>query len=70
MMSKQNTPPLLTKPQSSYKKLEKAMNEPPKEYEHIKKLVDNNDIENISSKTSKNDLNISPHKKNNIKSKK
>ena len=39
MMSKQNTPPLLTKPQSSYKKLEKAMNEPVKEYEQIKKLL-------------------------------
>jgi hypothetical protein len=36
-MSKQNTPTLLTKPQSSFRKLEKAMNEAPKEYEQIKK---------------------------------
>ena len=44
-ITKQNTPTLLTKPQSSYKKLEKAMNEAPKEYEQIKRLIDNNDIE-------------------------
>ena len=64
-ITKQNTPTLLTKPQSSYKKLEKAMNEPVKEYEQIKRLIDKNDIENISNKTSKNDLSkIIPHKKN------
>lgn len=65
-ITKQNIPTLLTKPQSSYKKLEKAMNEPVKEYEQIKRLIDKNDIENISNKTSKNDLSeIIPHKKNN-----
>ena len=56
-------PIILTKPQSSYKKLEKAMNEPPKEYEQIKKLVDNNDAESIHKK-SENDIHkIIPHKK-------
>ena len=39
------------------------MNEPPKEYEQIKKLVDNNDAESIHKK-SKNDIHkIIPHKK-------
>ena len=57
-------PIILTKPQSSYKKLEKAMNEPPKECEQIKKLVDNNDAESIHKK-SENDIHkIIPHKKN------
>ena len=76
-ITKQNTPTLLTKPQSSYKKLEKAMNEAPKEYEQIKRLIDNNDIEKIGNKTSKNDLpKFIPHQKIilnikiNIKSKK
>ena len=49
-ITKQNTPTLLTKPQSSYKKLEKAMNEAPKEYEQIKRLIDNNDMEKIGNK--------------------
>ena len=63
-ITKQNTPSLLTKPQSGYKKLEKAMNEPVKEYEQIRKLIDNNDIEKIGNKTSKNDLpKIIPHQK-------
>ena len=63
-ITKQNTPTLLTKPQSSYKKLEKAMNEPVKEYEQIKRLIDKNDIENISNKTSNDLSKIIPHKKN------
>ena len=47
------------------------MNEPVKEYEQIKKLIDKNDIENISNKNSKNDLpKFIPHQKNNFKSKK
>ena len=44
------------------------MNEAPKEYEQIRRLIDNNDIEKIGNKTSKNDLpKIIPHQKNNIK---
>ena len=76
-ITKQNTPTLLTKPQSSYKKLEKAMNEPVKEYEQIRSLIDNNDTEKIGDKNSKNDLpKFIPHQKIilniniNIKSKK
>ena len=33
----------LTKPQSSYKKLEKEMNRPPSDYNSIKSLVENNE---------------------------
>ena len=53
------------------------MNEAPTEYEQIKRLIDNNDIEKIGNKTSKNDLpKFIPHQKIilnikiNIKSKK
>ena len=42
-------PIFLTKNNSSYKKLEKAMNEPVKEYDQIKKLVEITD-ENIIKK--------------------
>ena len=34
----QNQPTILAKVNSSYKKLEKAMKEPPREYEQIKNL--------------------------------
>ena len=65
MMSKQNTPPLLTKPQSSYKKLEKAMNEPVKEYNAIKSLVENNEnsIEKIGNITQLKNVKLLPHQK-------
>ena len=59
----------MTKPQSSYRKLEKAMNEAPKEYDQIKKLIetkDNNDLKTFSNNSSKNvDKNVKmlPHKK-------
>ena len=43
-------PIFLTKNNSSYKKLEKAMKEPVKEYDQIKKLVEITD-ENIIKKT-------------------
>ena len=70
-ITKQNTPTLLTKPQSSYKKLEKAMNEPVKEYEQIKRLIDNNDIEKQVIKILKMIyLNLFHINKNNIKYKK
>ena len=71
----QQQPILLNKNQSSYRKLEKAMKEPVKEYEKIKQLVEDtrgapNDIE-ILNKKSKNDIKLTPHQmKNNIKSKK
>lgn len=54
----------LTKSQSSYKKLEKEMNKALSEYEQIKKLIENNDIESIDNKKPKNDLvKLIPHKK-------
>ena len=57
-------PVILNKHQSSYRKLEKAMNEAPKEYEQIKKLIENNDIENINNKSSKKNLDkLIPHLK-------
>ena len=66
---------MFTKPQSSYKKLEKAMNEAPKKYEQIKKLIEvsNNDLKNFSTSSLTNvdeNIKILPHQKNNIKSKK
>ena len=61
---KKETPPvILTKNKSNYKKLEKEMNEPIKEYNSIKKLVENNDIENMANKNSKNDLKPIAHQK-------
>ena len=63
-------PIFLTKNQSSYRKLEKAMKEPVKEYDKIKQLVEENDIEILKNK-SENSIKLTPHqKKNNIKSKK
>ena len=56
----------LTKPQSSYKKLEKEMNKPPSDYNSIKSLVvenNENSIKNIGDKRSKNEVKILPHKK-------
>ena len=40
------------------------MNEPIKEYNSIEKLVENNDIENVVNKNSKNDMKLIAHKKN------
>ena len=62
-------PIFLTKNNSNYKKLEKAMKEPVKEYEQIKKLVeitDENIIKNTDMKASKN-VKLLPSKKINIK---
>ena len=39
------------------------MNEPIKEYNSIKKLVENNDIEHVVIKNSKNDMTLIAHKK-------
>ena len=63
-------PIFLTKNNSSYKKLEKAMKEPVKEYDQIKKLVEITDENIIKKKTdmdaSKN-VKLLPSKKINIK---
>ena len=70
MNNQEEKPTFLTKNQSSYRKLEKAMKDPVKEYEKIKQLVEENDIEMVKSKT-ENSIKLTPHqKKNNIKSKK
>ena len=60
---KETQPVILTKNKSNYRKLEKEMNEPIKEYNSIKKLVENNDIENVVIKNSKNDMTLIAHKK-------
>ena len=70
MSNEQQKPTFLTKNQSSYKKVEKAMKDPVKEYDKIKQLVEENDIEILKNK-SENSKKLTPHqKKNNIKSKK
>ena len=70
MNNQEEKPTFLTKNQSSYRKLEKAMKDPVKEYEKIKQLVEENDIEMLKSKT-ENSIKLTPHqKKNYIKSKK
>ena len=69
MSNEQQKPTFLTKNQSSYKKVEKAMKDPVKEYDKIKQLVEENDIEILKNK-SENSIKLTPHqKKNNIKSK-
>ena len=45
-LQQQNQPTILAKGNSSYRKIEKAMKEPPREYEQIKKLIEQNQ-ENI-----------------------
>ena len=70
MNNQEEKPTFLTKNQSSYRKLEKAMKDPVKEYEKIKQLVEENDIEILKNK-SENSIKLTPHQnKNNIKSKK
>ena len=76
-LQQQNQPTILAKVNSSYRKLEKAMKEPPREYEQIKKLVEQNQ-ENIINLILKIYIYINPTKnvkimmnrKINIKSKK
>ena len=60
---KETQPVILTKNKSNYRKLEKEMNEPIKEYNSIKKLVENNDIENVDNKNSKKDMKLIAHQK-------
>ena len=64
----QQQPILLSKTNSSYRKLEKEMNKPPSDYEQIKKLIEDNDntFKNFSNKSYKNidkNVKIIPHKK-------
>ena len=62
MNDQQPKPTFLTKIQSSYKKVEKAMKEPVKEYEKIKQLVEENDIEILKNK-SENSIKLTPQQK-------
>ena len=67
----QPKPIILSKGMSNYDKLQKTMNEPAKEYNQIKDLVEleNNSItklNNINNKKSKNN-DMMPHKKGNNK---
>lgn len=61
----QPKPITLTKGQSSYSKLQKEMNEAPKEYNAIKSLVENNEnnIEKILNNVQAKSVKLIPHKK-------
>ena len=58
----QNQPTILAKVNSSYRKLETAMKEPPREYEQIKKLVEENNNTNIISINDIKNADINPTK--------
>ena len=61
----QPKPVLLTKGQSNYNKLQKEMNEAPKDYNSIKQLIENNEtsIEKINSNIQSKNVKIIAHKK-------
>ena len=61
----QPKPILLTKGQSTYNKLQKEMNEAPKEYNAIKSLVEKNEnsIEKISNNIQSKNIKLIPHQK-------
>ena len=61
----QPKPILLTKGQSTYKKLEKEMNEAPKEYNAIKKLIETNEnnIEKLGNNIQSKNVKLLPHQK-------
>ena len=62
----QPKPIALTKGQSTYKKLEKEMNNPPSDYNSIKKLIENNEnsIEKITNNNSQSkNIKMIAHKK-------
>ena len=61
----QPKPVLLTKGQSTYKKLEKEMNEPIKDYNNIKKLIETNEnnIEKLGNNIQSKNVKLIPHKK-------
>ena len=81
-LQQQNQPTILAKVNSSYRKLEKAMTEPPREYEQIKKkklieanqenIIDNIDLKkkSIINSTKKKNVKIMMNRKINNKSKK
>ena len=58
----------LTKGQTNYNKLQKEMNEAPKDYNAIKSLVETNEnnIEKISNNIQTKNVKLMPHKKKNI----
>ena len=60
-LQQQNQPTILAKVNSSYKRLEKSMKEAPKEYEQIKKLIEQNQ-ENILNNIDIKNSNINPTK--------
>ena len=72
MMQQQQPPVLFNKGNSNYRKLEKAMKEPAREYEQIKKLVDAQQSlasirEENGIEKNKIDIKLIPHQnKNNI----
>ena len=77
-LQRQQQPTILAKANTSYRRLEKAMKEAPKEYDQIKKLVEektdlniinNIDIKNANINTTKN-IKIMSNRKINNKSKK
>ena len=77
-LQRQQQPTILAKANTSYRRLEKAMKEAPKEYDQIKKLVEektdlniinNIDIKNANINPTKN-IKIMSNRKINNKSKK
>jgi predicted patatin/cPLA2 family phospholipase len=64
---RQQKPILLSKGQSNYNKLQKEMNEAPKDYNNIKKLIEsnenNNNIEKISNNIQPKSAKMIAHKK-------
>ena len=60
-LQRQEQPTILAKGNSSYRKIEKAMKEPPREYEQIKKLIEQNQ-ENIININDIKNSNINPTK--------
>ena len=61
----QPKPVPLTKQQSTYSKLQREMNEPAKDYNSIKKLIENNEnnIEKINSNNQSKTITMIAHKK-------
>ena len=61
----QPKPILLTKGQSTYKKMEKEMNKPPSDYNTIKKLIETNEnnIEKLGNNIQSKNVKLIPHKK-------
>ena len=61
----QPKPILLTKGQSTYNKLQREMNEAPKEYNAIKKLIETNEnnIEKLGNNIQSKNVQLIPHKK-------